>query len=414
MLTVLAVTIPFDLDLDEILAAPEPWDALARQRERGPIAKSRYGLHIMDFAAAQELLRDRRFETNALPLLDGAGLADATVRSLWSSALLGSAPLDHDRIRRLVAPYFTRRVVDTLREYVVDLIGRLAADADTDADTEPIIDVVGDIFLKVPPLVFTQMIGAPEEDAEQIGHWSAEILQIFARDPKLAPRIETAQLALLDYVDEFIEARRRTPGGGDMISALLEAEEDGERLSNLELRAVIGEALEASTDNTTTALAALLYAGALHPDSWQQIRQDPALIPSYVEEVGRMLPRIVHTYRTALEDVHWRGLDITAGTELFVAVPATLRDPEVFDEPDRFDAAREVPATYNLNYGSGVHLCIGAALARMEMQGALEVLTKLWQRVELAGPPRISVNLGVVTIESLPLRAIRATAATNR
>jgi len=398
------MTVPFVLDLDRVFTAPEPWAALAAEREKGWIAESPFGMHVLGFDAAVEVLRDRRFEIDVTTVLDGAGISDPEIRALWVSALLGSPTEVHDRLRRIVAPYFSRRVVAYLRSYVVDLIGRLAAEISA-AGT---VDAVEAFAVKIPPMVFARMIGAPEEDAEQIGRWSTTIMQIFARDPARAAEVEAAERALARYVDRFVEARRAAPEGEDMISAMLAAGEAGERLSAGELRAVVVEALKASADSTATSLSALLYAAALHPDSWTALREDPAGIPAFVEEAGRMWPRIVHIPRTTLVDVEWRGLRLPAGTEVHVSVPSALRDPAVFPDPLRFDPSRPSTAAHNLNFGSGAHMCIGASLARMQLTAALEVLTRSWERVELAGDPGIDTTFGALTFQHLPIRVTPA------
>ncbi len=393
----------FDLDLAAVFADPDPCAALAAERARGWIARSEAGVHVLGFDQAYELLRDPRFHPDVVATIDGAGLTDPTVRAMWMTALLGSAPADHDRLRRLVAPYFTRRAISSLRDYVAELTTRLATPlGGTHAD------VAEALAAPIPPAVFTRMIGAPESDAPKIGDWSATILQIFARQPELAPQITSAVHELLHYVDGFIEDRRRSPGGDDMITALLAAEDDGDRLSTHELRALVLEALEASTDNTSSALATLLYAGAQHPDEWQALREDPSRIPAFAEEAARLWPRVVHISRSATQDVEWRGRQFPAGTELLVSVPSTLRDPAAFPDPERFDPRRDSPSSHNLNFGSGGHHCIGAALARMELTTALEVLTRLWERIELDGDPVIDANVGVVTLRSLPLRITAA------
>jgi cytochrome P450 len=282
---------PFELDVERIFSAPEPWAALASEHERGWIASSPFGLHVLEFEAAFDLLRDRRFHPDAAATLDGAGIFDPTARRLWLSALLGSHPDAHDRLRRLVAPYFTRKAVTELRDFVAELTARRATPL---AGAGP-VDVATALTSGVPPAVFTRMIGAPEADAEQIGKWSSTILQIFARNPAFASDIEAAIHELLAYVDAFIDARRTAPEGEDMISALLTAEDGGDRLSTDELKAVVLEALEASTDNTASSLATLLYAAALHPEQWHALQDDPSLIPMFVEEVARLWPRIAPT-----------------------------------------------------------------------------------------------------------------------
>lgn len=387
------------LDLHRILTSSEPWMALSAERSRGWLADSDIGLHVMTFDAAADLLRDRRFDTDAVSLLDGAGLTDPTIRSLWQTALLGSEPADHDRLRILVTPYFTRRAVTDLRPFVAELTHQLAAPL---ADIGP-FDAVSALTSKIPPRVFARMIDAPDADAELIGEWSTTILQIFDREPAVAPAIEAATRDLLDYVDALIADRRSTPDGTDMISSLIAASHDGDRLSHHELRALVLEALEASADNTANALAAIIHAATLHPDHWSALRDDTSLIAGFVEEVARLWPRITHIVRSSPTDVEWRGVHIPAATPVLVAVPAALRDPAAFPDPDRFDPSRNNPGSRNLNFGSGAHHCVGAALARMELTAAVEVLATLWPRITLADQPNFQTSVGVTTITTLPV-----------
>jgi cytochrome P450 len=386
----------FDLVAD--LSAPDPFAALDARREEAPVWRSDLGVHVMGYHDALALLRDDRLHRGVPQMLDGAGITDPVVRRQWLTSMLGAPSADHDRMRRLVSPSFTPRAIADLRGCAAAVAER-GAERGLEAGT---IDAMGSLAVGIPPAVFCRMIGAPDADAPMIGRLSAEILQIFARDPSLAPHIEASTHELVGYVLGFVDRRRQAPRSGDLVSNLLAAEEGGERLSTDELVALVIEVLEASTDNTSSQLALVLHAAALEPGRWAALRAEPTAIPAFVEEASRLWPRITGVAKSTDDDLDVAGVAIPAGSTAFAMVPSAHRDPAAFPDPLRFDPARTEKGV-NLNYGSGSHYCIGANLARLEMGAALEVLTRRWATIEPAGPLQIEVNPGVVTVTSLPL-----------
>ncbi len=397
MLDVDAPEIPFvDMSsLDQSPAAYATFDAL---REQTWLARSQFGLHVLTYGACYELLRDSRFSIGVAQLLEQAGITDPVTRRQWLDALLGAAAPDHDRMRRLMSPSFTPKAVAGL----VDHAGALTERAAVTAGADGTVELMADLATRLPPAVFCRMIGAPETDAPIIGRLSDQVLAIFARQPALAPQVEQATGELIAYVRGFVEARRRSAREGDLISHLLGAEEGAERLTTHELVTLLVQVLQASTDNTASQLGLVVHAAAEDPARWDALRDDPASIPGFVEEACRLSPRIMHITRMADEDLTFRDLRVPDGTLMFVTVPSAHRDPGIHPDPLRFDPARSDKAA-NLNYGSAAHFCLGASLARMEMCKALEVLTQVWRRVEPAGEPVFEVNVGVVTVASLPL-----------
>ena len=387
-----------ELDPVDVFARADPARALAARRERGWALGSQYGIHLMTYDACWELLRDNRYRIGVTAMLDDAGLTDPVVRDQWMTALLGAPIVDHDRMRRLMSPYFTKRSIDRLGGYVTALTERLVDGVAADGRVE----FMSEIALPVPPAVFCRMIGAPEADATQIGALSESVLQIFHRDPALAAEIERSVHDLLVYVQGFVDDRRAGERGDDMVSTLLAAEEGGERLSPKELLALVLEVLEASTDNTANQLGFVLLAAAGRPDDWTELRRDPSLIPAFVEEASRLHPRVGSITRVSDEDTVFRDLPVPAGTVLFATVPSAHLDPEAYVDVERFDLRRS-DRRANLNYGSGNHYCIGASLARMEMTRVLEVLVRRWEHVELADEPATYGNIGVYAVERLPL-----------
>jgi len=386
----------FDLAAD--LGAPDACAALDARREEAPVWRSDLGVHVMTYAGAVALLRDDRLHRGVPQMLDDAGVTDLEVRRQWLTGLLGSSKVDHDRMRRLLSPSFTPRAVAALRSRAAE-VAEAAAEEALGRGT---VDAMGELAVHVPPAVFCRMIGAPDGDAPAIGRLSAEILQVFARDPGLAPSIEAAMHELIDYVLGFVAARRADPRAGDLVADLLAAEEDGDRLSTDELVALVIEVLEASTDNTSSQLALVLHAAAEEPDRWEALRADPSTIPAFVEEASRLWPRITGIAKVADAEVDVAGVVVPAGTTVFAMVPSAHRDPVVNPDPLRFDVHRTEKGV-NLNYGSGTHYCLGANLARMEIAAALEVLVGRWRSIEPAGPIGLDVNPGVVTVTGLPL-----------
>ena len=397
-LTVQPLTELPTFDLGEVLGSADPASALDRLRQDAPLWRSDVGVHVLGYQDCVELLRDGRFSRGVPQMLDSAGITDPVVRRQWLTSLLGSPTADHDRMRRLLSPS-----VSALRDRVTDV----AADAARAAAGRGHLDAMGDLAVAIPPAVFCRMIGAPDADAPFIGRVSAQILEIFARRPELAPSIEAATHELVDYVLAFVADRRGAPRGSDLISNLLTAEEAGDRVSTDELVALVIEVLEASTDNTSSQLALVLHAAAQDPARWEALRADPARIPAFVEEASRLWARIVCIAKVAEEDLTFAGVDVPAGTTVLATVPSAHRDPVAHVDPYRFDPDRGSKAL-NLNYGTGGHYCIGASLARMEMCGALEVLTRAWAAIRPAGELVGDVNVGVVTVRSLPLEVVPA------
>ena len=386
------------LDLAADLAAPDPFAALDVRRVEAPVWRSDLGVHVMGYDDALALLRDDRLHRGVPQMLDGAGITDPVVRRQWLTSMLGAPAADHDRMRRLVSPSFTPRAIADLRECAA-AVAEERAELGLEAGT---IDAMGSLAVDIPPAVFCRKIGAPDADAPRIGRLSAEILQIFAREPSLAPAIEASTHELVDYVLGFVEERRGAARSGDLVSNLLAAEEGGERLSTDELVALVIEVLEASTDNTSSQLALVLHAAAREPGRWASLRAEPATIPGFVEEASRLWPRITGVAKSTDDDLDVAGVAIPAGTTAFAMVPSAHRDPVAFPDPLRLDPGRTEKGV-NLNYGSGSHYCIGANLARLEMGAALEVLTRRWATIEPTGPLALEVNPGVVTVTSLPL-----------
>jgi cytochrome P450 len=229
------------------------------------------------------------------------------------------------------------------------------------------------------------MLGIPADDHDRFAHWTTLINLAFspALQPDLIIAIEDALVGLGAYVGELIDQRRQQPGD-DLVTALVQAEEDGDRLSHDELVAMVINLLFAGHDTTKTGLSIALMVLGNHPDQLAAIRARPDLVAGAVEETLRYEPLIALTTRRASEEIEIDGVAIPGGSVLALSVLSANRDPRRFADPDRFDVSRA--DNHHLTFGYGAHHCIGASLARAEMQESLSVLVERFQQIELVDP----------------------------
>jgi cytochrome P450 len=252
------------------------------------------------------------------------------------------------------------------------------------------MDVIADLAWPLPVTVISEMLGVRLEDRDRFHAWTADAVK--ALDPSDDLSIFPAACAAFDgYRDYFlglIADRRRRPGD-DLLSALVEAEEAGDRLSEEELVSMVTLLFVAGHETTVNLIGNGMLALLHHPDQRDRLAADPSLVPSAVEEMLRFDAPVQLTGRNATVDIELDdGFTIGKGEQVGVLVAAANRDPAAFDEPDRFDIGR--PANRHLSFGGGIHLCLGAPLARVEAQVAVGSLVRRFPGLELAvdEPPR--------------------------
>lgn len=290
-------------------------------------------------------------------------------------------PPDHSRLRGLVQKAFTPRVVEALRpraQQVVD--GLLDAAAEKGQ-----IEVVEEFAYPVPIALISEMLGVPADDAERFKDWSRELAssldpEILTPDDVLARRFEVMR-SFAEYFHDLIDERRSSPRD-DLLSALVHAEEQGDRLTEPELLSTLILLLVAGHETTVNLIANGVLALLRNPVELARLRADPdGLARSTVEEVLRYDPPVQLDGRTALEDMEVGGVTIEKGEQSMLLLGAANRDPAVFDEPSRFDITRT--DNRHLSFGFGIHHCLGAPLARMEGQIALSTLGRRFPGLEL-------------------------------
>ncbi|GFG94666.1 cytochrome P450 [Mycobacterium timonense] len=367
-------------------------------RELSPIAVGPHGPEVLSYELVRTVLRDGRFVT-ARGL--GLGLQGVTSGPLWDRAISNILGLDgaaHHRLRRLVSKAFAPRGAERLRALVIEIIDGLI-DPLTEAGH---CDVVADIARRYPTPVICALLGAPPEDWHLFSDWTDDIKKIFdwnvAED---GPAILAAWDQLDAYLEELI-ARRRASLSDDLISELIRSEDDGDRLTHDELLMLCATLLGAGTDTTRNQLAAAVQVLADHPDQWALLAQRPELAANAVHELMRYYPIVFGTIRETVEDVELAGVCIPAGTLVLANTAAANRDARVYDRPDRVDITRADPPAM-LTFGGGVHFCLGAHLARLELTEALRVITRRMPNPRRTGPAPWKAISGITGPTTLPL-----------
>ena len=304
----------------------------------------------------------------------------------------------HHRQRRLVAKAFTPRAVARLQQLIVEIITELL-----DANArDGRCDVVSDVAEPFPTPVICALLGAPREDWELISDWSDDIKKFL--DWNLVADeavILNAWQALDDYLEEMI-ARRRHTLTDDLISELIRAEDDGQRLDHDELLSLAVALLGAGTDTTRHQLAAAVDLFCDHPGQWALLGEHPELVPRAVEETMRHRPIGFALPRIATEDVDLAGVRIPARTIVLANTAAANRDPSAFGDPDRFDIMRD-NTVGTLSFGSGAHYCLGSHLARLELTQALTVMAQRMPNLRRTGPAPWPSMIGVTGPATLPV-----------
>jgi cytochrome P450 len=301
--------------------------------------------------------------------------------ALRRSMLTLDAP-DHTRVRSLVNKAFTPRHVAELRPRIEAIAKSLVAEAAAAGR----FDVIGDLGAPLPAIVIAELLGVPAEDHPKFRRWATDIVSAPTAVAS-GLQVEAAQRAtdaLSDYLRAVIAERRKSPRN-DLISALVAAQEDRDALSDAELLATSLLLLLAGHETTTNLIGNGTLALLQHPDELARVRAHPELLKTAIEEMLRFDSPVQATARAAMEDVEFGGKRLAKGSLVIAGIGAANRDPEVFPDPDRFDAGRR--DNRHLSFGFGAHFCLGAPLARLEGEIAFTALLEAFPKLALAGTP---------------------------
>jgi cytochrome P450 len=379
----------FDVDLLDPDLRADPWPHYARLREFDPVHRGTSGdLLLTRYRDCQAVLGDTRFSSN--PAHEHRAAEGSPARQAGSNLLLFLDPPDHTRLRRLVGKAFTPRVAESLRPRIAQLVDEML---DAVADQEE-IDVLEALAHPLPVIVICEMMGVPVADRASLQEWSAAASRMLDPDVEgeTLERGLMAAFGLATYFDALFEARRKDPRN-DLVSALVAAEEEGDRLSADELRSITVLLFIAGHETTMNLIGNGTYALLRHRSELQRLRDsdEDGLARSAVEELLRFDGPFHVTARSATEDAEIGGVGVGKGERLVVALGAANRDPEQFPEPDRLDLGR--PDNRHLTFSHGIHFCLGAGLARVEGQEAIPALLRRFPDLELAAEPTYREHL---------------------
>jgi cytochrome P450 len=364
------------------------------------LARTPIGFMLTRYEDVVAVLRDRRWHSAVAKIVELSGVQDPQFTARRRSSILSTEGDEHGRLRRLVAPAFTPKAADRLRPYMREVVSRLL---EPFASTGS-IELVHDLCEPYPIPIICRLLGAPEEDWPLFSRWATDILRIFNGNLQAdLPAIMGAQAEIDAYVTELIGRRRRQPAE-DLLTDLIAAEEAGDRLSTEELVVMSEAVLIAGTDTTRNQLACSVALFTSFPDQWRLLAERPELAANAVEESMRVLGAVRATGRFAAEDVEYRDVVFPAGTLITPSLVAGNYDDSVFAEADRFDLTRALPSP-QLTFGSGIHYCLGAWLARAELQEALPLLARSMPDLAVDGAISWKPNMvGIWGPERLPLR----------
>lgn len=313
--------------------------------------------------------------------------------------LLFQNPPDHTRLRSLLQKAFTPRRIELLRERIQTITDELLDQVQGERE----IDLVATLAYPLPVAVIAALMGIPAADHTKFHAWSTALVDSLdlVRSPTLDERIATAESGFRDYFDHLIRVRRHNPQE-DLLSALIAAEEAGDRLSGNELYFNARLLLIAGYETTVGLIGNGILALLRNADQRHLLQQQPSLIANAVEELLRYDSPIQMIGRVALETVEWQGTVFTKGQELGLLTGAANHDPAHIEHPDKLDITR--PNVQHLAFGSGIHYCLGAPLARLEGQIAIQTLFHRFPNLELAeeAPPHRD-NFVFRSLQRLPV-----------
>ena len=391
----------------------DPYAVYAELRRSNPVHRNALGFWVYTrHSDCLAILRDRRSSS------DGRNVDEATFRDLRAvdlpaqrgpEAMLAEMapflfrdPPDHTRLRGLVQKAFTPRVVEGLRPRLEEICDGLLDEAFERGE----VDLVADYAYPLPVQIIVEMLGVPAADHEQFRVWSHALARGLDPDFLLPPEAVQQRLgAILSFVQYFaslIEERRQKPGE-DLLTRLIQTEEQGDALTQGELLSTCILLLVAGHETTVNLISGGALALMERPDQLTRFRDDPAVVRSGVEEMLRFVCPVQLTGRVALEDMEVGGARIAAGQFSMLLIGSANRDPDAFTNPDTFDVARA--DNNHLGFGFGIHHCLGAPLARLEAQIALPALLRRARHLErMSDELSYKENIVLRGLETLPVR----------
>jgi len=368
-----------------------PFQFYQQAREQGPLYLSSAREHhnvwiVVRYEDAEAILRDPRFIKAPESLLppeerkEPASMVEIALKQI-STHMLASDPPSHTRLRGLVSKAFTPRMIEQWRPRIQEITDELLDAVQERGEME----LLNDFAFPLPMTVISEMLGIPEADRQQFRIWSNLIINSVGNQENFE-RIVADMVAFAQYLFAFIKQRRQNPQD-DLVSRLIIAEEEGDKLSENELISMIFLLLIAGHETTVNLLGNGVLALLLHPDQIEKLQQQPDLIKSAIEELLRYDgPLYTATGRWASEDIDYKGVSIKRGDMIMVGLSSANHDEQQFLHADSVDITRK--DNQHIAFGKGIHYCLGAPLARLEGQIAIGTLFRRFPNLRLNADPR--------------------------
>lgn len=375
-----------------------PYSAFHKLRSRAPVAWHPYGDKPGFWAvtAYDDVLAVSRDSETWSSQATGSFLDIPAPEDAYQLALimLTMDPPRHTALRSLVSHGFTPRHVARLNARTADIARDILVGAVERGECE----FVGDVAGKLPSYVIAELLGIPREDGRRLYALTEIMNTRLIGDPEQ----KQAQLELFEYAGELAAAKRTAPAD-DIATALLHAELDGRRLTDLEFNLFFLLLLNAGGDTTRNLVAAGTLALIEHPDQWARLAADPTLMPTAVEEMLRWTSPVTMFARTATRDTEVGGVSLPSGTRVVMFYPSANRDEAHFTDPERFDIGRS-PNHHLAFGGGGTHFCLGASLARVEASAIFRELITQIREIEIVGPVERVHSVLINGVRSMPVR----------
>ncbi len=371
---------------------PFPWYETMRT-SRPVFYDERSGFwHVFRYRDVKRVLSDYSYFSSA----EGRGGSEDNP---IGASLISSDPPRHTKLRSLVSRAFTPKRVNELAPRIREIAEQLISEFKDNGT----FDLVNDYSGQLPVIVIAELLGIPAEDRQKFKKWSDQLVS-GARDnfSDEGGGYSEPQIAMGMYFNEIIEKKRKNPGN-DLISSLIEAEVDGEKLSHFDLLGFCVLLLVAGNETTTNLITNSILALDRNPEEYRKVLNDPGLIPSMLEEVLRYRSPVQSMFRTCGKDTEIDGHKIRKGEPLIAWIGSANNDPDEFQDPGKFDAGRS--PNRHIAFGEGIHFCLGAPLARLEAKIAIEVLFESLGKLEIVDRSKLEPIGGIVVygVKSLPV-----------
>lgn len=385
-----------DLSDPELYASGDPHAVWTYLRANAPVFFQKHGYGPGFWAVTRyddivALSSDRRLSSSGGRTTTGERREPGSVAA---DILVVTDPPRHTQLRALVNKVFTPRVVASLEPYVQRIVDDLVVDLRERGSC----DFATDVAAKIPFTVICQLLGVPESDRGALSHAVGHFMESRAHVHDEARNDIELGRYFLDLANE-----RRAAPRDDLVSRLVHAEVDGERLSDADVLALAMLLFIAGSETTMNGMSGGMHALIEHPDQLRRLDDEPKLWPKAVEEILRWVSPVLNgMVRTAIEDIDARGTHIAAGDKVTLWYPSANRDEDAFVDPFAFDVGRD--PNPHVTFGAGIHFCLGASLARLEIRVALQTMTSAFEDIQIDGDvTRLRSNVSNA-IEHLPVR----------